>query len=62
MSEIWETFDGLFKTVYRQREQVEQLEERVIYLEKLLIERDVREHGAARIEKIKSGFPLERAA
>jgi hypothetical protein len=33
---IWETFDGLFKTVYRQGKRVEELEARIQELEKKL--------------------------
>ena len=36
---IWETFDSLFKTVYRQGRLVEELEGRVIELERRLQER-----------------------
>lgn len=33
---IWETFDGLFKTVYRQGRRVEELEARIAQLEERL--------------------------
>lgn len=36
---IWETFDNLFKTVHRQTRRVEELEARVIELERRLNER-----------------------
>ena len=37
MSEyIWETFDGLFKTVHRQGQRVEELEARISELERRL--------------------------
>lgn len=40
MSEfIWETFDGLFKTVHRQGRRVEELEARIADLEQRLNER-----------------------
>ena len=40
MSEvIWETFDGLFKTLHRQGRRVEELEARVVELERRLQER-----------------------
>ncbi|MGI9106519.1 MAG: hypothetical protein ACR2G4_09750 [Pyrinomonadaceae bacterium] len=40
MSEyIWETFDGLFKTVHRQGRRVEELEARIVDLERRLAER-----------------------
>lgn len=66
---IWETFDGLFKTLFRQGERVEQLERRVIDLEGRLQERATvginTHHGAAainRFEAIEDSFPAERAA
>ena len=62
---IWETFDSLFKTVYRQGRLVEELEGRVIELERRLQERTglnpvqsagrVQEHAAEEL-------PAERAA
>lgn len=36
---IWETFDGLFKTVHRQGRRVEELEARIVDLERRLAER-----------------------
>lgn len=36
---IWETFDGLFKTLHRQGRRVEELEARVVELERRLNER-----------------------
>ncbi|HEY0101726.1 MAG TPA: hypothetical protein VGB76_22565 [Pyrinomonadaceae bacterium] len=36
---IWETFDGLFKTVHRQGRRVEELEARIMELERRLAER-----------------------
>jgi BMFP domain-containing protein YqiC len=36
---IWETFDSLFKTVHRQGRRVEELEARVVDLERRLNER-----------------------
>jgi BMFP domain-containing protein YqiC len=36
---IWETFDGLFKTVHRQSRRVEELEARITDLERRLAER-----------------------
>ena len=66
---IWETFDGLFKTLYRQGERVEQLEQRVIELEGRLQERAAKvgintHHGTTlnRFEAIEDNFPAERAA
>lgn len=62
MSEhVWETFDGLFKTVYRQERRVAMLEERIAELERRLLQqrpeavRDARDEFAA-------DFPAERAA
>ena len=62
---IWETFDSLFKTVYRQGRLVEELEGRVIELERRLQERSglnpvppagrTAEHAAEEL-------PAERAA
>ena len=37
--QIWETFDGLFKTVHRQGRRVEELEARITDLERRLQER-----------------------
>ncbi|MCP9494134.1 MAG: hypothetical protein MSG64_06735 [Pyrinomonadaceae bacterium MAG19_C2-C3] len=66
---IWETFDGLFKTLYRQGERVEQLERRVIDLEGRLQERaatGISTHNGggtlSRFEAIEDNFPAERAA
>ena len=36
---IWETFDGLFKTVHRQGRRVEEFEARIVDLERRLAER-----------------------
>jgi hypothetical protein len=55
---IWETFDSLFKTVHRQGRRVEELEARVIDLERRLNER------AAEQQKSQQPYemPAERAA
>ena len=53
---IWETFDGLFKTVHRQTRRVEELEARVAELERRLDETRKAEHGQL------SEMPVERAA
>ena len=55
---IWETFDSLFKTVHRQGRRVEELEARVIDLERRLNER------AAEQQKTQPPYemPAERAA
>ena len=53
---IWETFDGLFKTVHRQTRRVEELEARVAELERRLDE--TRKEELAQL----SEMPVERAA
>ena len=60
MSEfVWETFDGLFKTVYRQERRVEVLEQRIADLERRLQEQQTEERtGVSGIAE----FPVERAA
>ncbi len=58
---VWETFDGLFKTVYRHERRVEALEQRIADLERRLQEQS----GAAAPrdrEAIVTDFPVERAA
>ena len=63
---IWETFDGLFKTVYRQSRKVEELETRIASLERRLQERDgglgagAEKHSAERV--MVTELPVERAA
>ena len=65
---IWETFDGLFKTVYRQSRKVEELETRIASLERRLQERDgvgpAPAAGAERqqAERVLAELPVERAA
>jgi BMFP domain-containing protein YqiC len=58
---IWETFDSLFKTVHRQGRRVEELEARIVDLERRLTER-----SAAQQQKPAQGnveeLPIERAA
>lgn len=41
MEEIWETFNGLFKTVHAQGRRIEDLESRVTTLERRLAETEV---------------------
>lgn len=55
---IWETFDSLFKTVHRQGRRVEELEARLVDLERRLNER------AAEQQKTQHPYemPAERAA
>ncbi len=61
---IWETFDGLFKTVYRQSRKVEELETRIASLERRLQEREgggaAEKHSAERV--LVTELPVERAA
>ena len=61
MEHIWETFDSLFKTVYRQGRRVEELEARIAYLERHLRERE----GVGvekQAERVVAEMPVERAA
>ena len=63
MEHIWETFDGLFKTLYRQGRRVEELEARVAHLERRLQEREAaaaEKQSAA--ERLVAEMPVERAA
>ncbi len=65
MSEhIWETFDSLFKTVHRQGRRVEELEARIVDLERILREREAA--GVASSEQRPTErvteLPVERAA
>jgi len=57
---IWETFDSLFKTVHRQGRRVEELEARVIDLERRLNERAAASEQKA--PRVVSEMPAERAA
>ena len=58
---IWETFDSLFKTVHRQGRRVEELEARVLELERRLQERPSAAASPARREQV-AELPAERAA
>lgn len=66
MSEhVWETFDGLFKTVYRQGRQVTALEERIADLERRLQQQQQTTRPEAVRETrddFAADFPVERAA
>lgn len=64
MSEhIWETVDGLFKTVYRQDKRVEALERRIIELERRLLERSAEERtGSLAARGVAEEFALKEAA
>jgi len=57
---IWETFDSLFKTVHRQGRRVEELEARVIDLERRLNERAAA--GEQKTPRAVTEMPTERAA
>ena len=57
---IWETFDGLFKTVHRQTRRVEELEARIVELEQRLDETR-RNQAEQPLSKV-SEMPVERAA
>ena len=66
---IWETFDGLFKTVHRQGRRVEELESRVADLERHLqarVQAQVQERAAQQqpksVEQVVTEMPAERAA
>jgi hypothetical protein len=62
---IWETFDGLFKTVHRQGRRVEELEARITDLERRLAERAGAVNPASQTKQAQptlSEMPVERAA
>jgi hypothetical protein len=59
---IWETFDGLFKTVHRQGRRVEELEARIIELERRLDETRRTEAEQPQQRTNLSELPVERAA
>jgi hypothetical protein len=58
---IWETFDSLFKTVHRQGRRVEELEARVLELERRLQERPAAAPSPRQREQV-AELPAERAA
>ena len=58
---VWETFDGLFKTLHRQGRRVEELEQRVVELERRLQERAALTTQPEAVERI-SQMPAEKAA
>ena len=62
---IWETFDGLFKTVHRQGRRVEELEARITDLERRLAQQQ-REPVVSQVQPKTqasvSEMPVERAA
>ena len=61
---IWETFDGLFKTVYRQGRRVEELEARLADLERRLDEATAApaKHQTTQQLTAVNEMPAERAA
>jgi tRNA(Phe) wybutosine-synthesizing methylase Tyw3 len=59
---IWETFDSLFKTVHRQGRRVEELEARVIDLERRLNERAAAQQQTTQQPRVVNEMPAERAA
>jgi hypothetical protein len=63
---IWETFDGLFKTVHRQGRRVEELEARITDLERRLAERSAvvvnPSQQPKQAQTTVSEMPVERAA
>ena len=58
---VWETFDGLFKTLHRQGRRVEELELRVVELERRLQERLALTPQPEAVERV-SQMPVEKAA
>ena len=58
---VWETFDGLFKTLHRQGRRVEELEQRVVELERRLQERAAQVAQPEAVERI-TKMPAEKAA
>jgi BMFP domain-containing protein YqiC len=58
---IWETFDGLFKTLHRQGRRVDELEARVVELERRLQERARVAPQPEAAERV-TQMPAERAA
>lgn len=58
---VWETFDGLFKTLHRQGRRVEELEQRVVELERRLQERAHQTTQTEAVERI-AQMPTEKAA
>jgi BMFP domain-containing protein YqiC len=59
---IWETFDSLFKTMHRQGRRVEELETRVLELERRLEERAATAAPAPKTFEPFSELPAEKAA
>jgi len=61
-SYIWETFDSLFKTVHRQGRRVEELEARIVDLERRLTERNAQQAQSPKAVQTVEEMPVERAA
>ena len=59
---IWETFDSLFKTVHRQGRRVEELEARIVDLERRLTERSTQQTQSPKPLQTIEELPIERAA
>jgi BMFP domain-containing protein YqiC len=59
---IWETFDSLFKTMHRQGRRVEELEARVVELERRLQERAVNALQPPEAFERRTEMPAEKAA
>jgi hypothetical protein len=59
---IWETFDGLFKTVYAQGRRVEELEARIADLEQRLTATAQQSKKASQPLNSVNEMPAERAA
>jgi BMFP domain-containing protein YqiC len=59
---IWETFDSLFKTVHRQDKRVDELEARIVDLERRLNERSTNAHQQTQQPRVINEMPAERAA
>ncbi|HEY0004991.1 MAG TPA: hypothetical protein VGB17_09295 [Pyrinomonadaceae bacterium] len=61
---IWETFDSVFKTLNRQGRRVEELEARIVDLERRLQERAAAQHESQAVQPFSSlsEMPAEKAA
>ena len=59
---VWETFDGLFKSLHRQGRRVEELEARVVELERRLQERAGFAPQSESAERVVKQMPTEKAA
>ncbi len=59
---IWETFDGVFKTLHRQGRRIEELEARVVELERRLQERAGFAPQPEPASPVVTQMPTEKAA